>query len=121
MRFEEGITMSKTSFIDSVEVKSPCTEDWDKMHGNDRVRFCDHCAKDVKNLSAVTRKEAMRMVRASGGKICIRYIKDPVTNRPLFADQLLQITRRAPGLAARVMSAAMKLSTMTYAQSDSTT
>lgn len=113
--------MSKKSFIDSVEVKSPCSEDWEKMHGNDRVRFCDHCAKDVKNLSAVTRKEAMRMVRASGGSLCIRYVKDPVTNRPLFADQLFQITRRAPGLAAGVMTASLSLASMTYAQSESTT
>jgi len=108
--------MSKKSFIDSVEVKSPCTEDWEKMHGNDRVRFCDHCAKDVKNLSAVTRKEAMRLVRASGGNLCIRYVQNPVTKRPLFANQLLQITRRTPGLAAGVMSASVSLSTMAYAQ-----
>ena len=113
--------MSKKSFIDSVEVKSPCTENWDKMHGNDRVRFCSHCTKDVKNLSAVTRKEAMRIVRASNGGICIRYVRDTVTNRPLFADQLLQITRRAPGLAAGVMTASLSLSAMTYAQSESST
>ncbi len=110
--------MSKKSFIDSVEVKSPCTEDWEKMHGNDRVRFCDHCAKDVKNLSVVTRKEAMRIVRASGGNLCIRYIQNPVTKRPLFADQLLQITRRTPRLTAGVMSASLSLSTISYAQGD---
>ena len=108
--------MSKRSSIDSVEVKGPCTEDWEKMHGNDLVRFCSHCAKDVKDLSALTRKEAMRMVRASNGGICIRYVKDPETNRPLFADQLFQITRRAPGLAAGVMTASIALSTAVYAQ-----
>src|SRR5258708_33523783 len=113
--------MSKKSFIDSVEVKSPCTEDWEKMRGNDRIRFCDHCAKDVKNLSAVTRKEAMRLMRASGGGICIRYIKDPVANRPIFVDQLLQITRRSPGIAAGVMTVSLSLSAITYAQSESTT
>src|SRR5687768_15372186 len=108
--------MSRKSFIDSVEVKSPCTEDWDKMHGNERVRFCDHCAKNVNNLSEMTRKEAARMVRASGGSLCIRYIKHPTTRRPLFADQLIQLTRRAPGLTASVMSASMALSTHAYAQ-----
>lgn len=111
--------MSKKSFIDSVEVKNPCTEDWEKMHGNDRVRFCDHCAKDVKNLSAVTRKEAMRMVRASGGSLCIRYKENPATRRPIFADQLFQITRRSPSIAAGVMTASLSLSTLTYAQGSS--
>ena len=110
--------MSKKSFIDSVEVKNPCSEDWTKMRGNARVRFCDHCAKEVKNLSAVTRKEAMRIVRASDGGICIRYIPDPVTKRPMFANQLFQITRRTPGLAAGVMTASLSLASISYAQSE---
>lgn len=110
--------MSKKSFIDAVKVEVPCSEDWEKMHGNDRVRFCSHCAKDVKNLSAVTRKEAARLVRSSDGNICIRYIKNPVTQQPLFAEQLLQITRRTPGFAAGLMTASLALSTMTYSQSE---
>ncbi|CAN5525419.1 hypothetical protein BH10ACI3_BH10ACI3_12780 [soil metagenome] len=108
--------MSKMSFIDGVKVSSPCTEDWEKMHGNDRIRFCDHCVTEVKDLSAITRKEAMRIVRAADGNICIRYAKDAATNRMLFADQLINITRRSPGIAAGVMTASIALSTAAYAQ-----
>ncbi len=108
--------MSKKHFIDSVEVKNPCTEDWEQMHGNDRVRFCSHCSKHVNNLSEMTRKEAMRLVRASGGNLCIRYIQNPATKRPMFAEQLMQITRRTPGLAAGVMTASIALSGGVYAQ-----
>lgn len=108
--------MSKKSFIDSVRVDTPCGENWEKMHGNERVRFCGHCAKDVKNLSAVTRKQAMRIVRASDGGICIRYRTNKMTNRPMFANQLFQITRRSPGLTASVMAASLGLSSMTFAQ-----
>ncbi|CAN5434176.1 hypothetical protein BH10ACI2_BH10ACI2_09640 [soil metagenome] len=108
--------MSKKSSVDSVEVKNPCTEDWNKMHGNARVRFCDHCAKDVKNLSAVTRKEAMRLVRALDGNICVRYVKDPATGRPLFASHFSRITRVAPTFASGVMTASIALSTAAYAQ-----
>lgn len=110
---------SNRSFIDSVEVKKPCTESWDEMSGNEQVRFCSHCAKNVNNLSEMTRKEATRLVRASGGNLCIRYIPHPVTRRPMFAEQLLQITRRTPRLTAGVMSASLSLSTMAYAQGDS--
>lgn len=102
-----------------MKVASPCSKDWEKMHGNDRVRFCDHCAKDVRNLSAVTRKEAVRLVRASGGGLCVRYVKDPRTGRPLFADHLISITRRSPGIAAGVMSASLALSTAAFAQNGS--
>ncbi|MFN0141141.1 MAG: ankyrin repeat domain-containing protein [Pyrinomonadaceae bacterium] len=108
--------MSKKSFIDSVKVGSPCGESWEKMAGSDRVRFCSHCSKHVNDLSTMTRKEAARFVRRSGGDICIRYIADPVTRQPLFANQLLQITRRASGIAAGVVSASMSLSTVSYAQ-----
>ncbi len=108
--------MSKKSFIDSISVSSPCSEDWEKMHGNDRVRFCDHCAKNVRDLSAVRRKEAMRMVQASGGGLCVRYVKDPHTGLPLFADQLINITRRSPGIAAGVMTASLALSTAAFSQ-----
>jgi hypothetical protein len=64
--------MSKKSIIDSVRVGEPCSEQWEKMRGNDRVRFCSHCTRDVTNLSAINRKEASRLVLASGGNICIR-------------------------------------------------
>ena len=112
--------MSKKSFIDSVEVKSPCTEDWSHMQGNERVRFCSHCSKSVNNLSEMTRKEAIRLVRASGGSLCIRYVANPVTKRPMFADHLLQITRRTPSLAAGVMTASLAMSTPVWAQGDVT-
>jgi hypothetical protein len=110
--------VSKKSFIDSVKVGSACGEKWEHMAGNDRVRFCSHCSKSVNNLSEMTRKQAARLVRASDGKICIRYVVDPVTRRPVFAEQLLQITRRAPGLAAGVMTASMSLSTAAYSQGE---
>jgi hypothetical protein len=50
--------MSKKKVIDAIEVKSPCSESWDEMQGNDQVRFCSHCAKSVNNLSEMTRREA---------------------------------------------------------------
>ncbi len=112
--------MSKNGFIDTVSVGSPCSEDWNKMVGSDQVRMCEHCAKDVNNISEMTRKDAKRLVRASDGNICIRYMQHPVTKRPVFADQLHQITRRAPGIAAGVMAASMSLSTMAYAQETGT-
>jgi Ankyrin repeats (3 copies)/Carboxypeptidase regulatory-like domain/Ankyrin repeats (many copies) len=109
--------MSKKSLIDSIEVKDPCSETWDKMSGNDQVRFCGHCSKNVNNISEMTRKDALRLVRGSNGNLCVRYVRHPVTNRPLFVENLYKITRRAPGLAAGVMTASITLSTAAYAQS----
>ena len=109
--------MSKKSFIDSVKVASACGENWEQMEGNDRVRFCSHCSKSVNNLSEMTRKEATRFVRKAGDTACIRYFTVPGSDRPVFADQFLQITRRAPSIAAGVMTASVALSSQAYGQS----
>lgn len=108
--------MSKKSFIDSVEVQTPCDADWNEMTGNDSVRFCGHCSKSVNNISTLRRKDAMRLVRASDGDLCIRYIPNPTTKRPMFVEQLVQIARRTPSFAAGVMSASISLSTLAYGQ-----
>lgn len=108
--------MSKSKFTDSIEVKSPCDESWDEMQGNDKVRFCSHCAKSVNNISLLSRKKAEKIVRASNGNICIRYIKNPETGRPFYAQDLYKITRRAPVLAAGVVAATLGISSAAYAQ-----
>src|SRR6516162_8887116 len=37
-----------------LRVASPCPADWNAMQGDDRVRFCGQCEKNVYNLSAMT-------------------------------------------------------------------
>lgn len=110
--------MSKKKFLETIEVKTPCTESWDEMQGNGKVRFCSHCAHSVNNLSDMTFKEAMKLVRRSEGRLCVRYDVDPATRRPLFANPLHQIARRTPRLAAGVMTASIALSAGAYAQTE---
>ena len=107
--------MKKKNLVDAIKVASPCTEDWDEMTGNKKVRFCSHCDLNVNNLSEMSRRETMRLVKKSGGKLCVRYIEHPVTKVPVFADRLYQIGRRA-GIAAGVLGASLAVSTVSYAQ-----
>lgn len=86
------------------------------MKGDDKIRFCSHCAFEVNDISALSRKQAMHLVRSSEGRICVRYVKNPADGKIRFAGKLYQITRRA-GLAAGVLGASLTLSTMAYAQS----
>jgi hypothetical protein len=44
--------------LDQIKIASPCSADWDRMEGTDRVRFCGECKKNVFNLSAMTRRDA---------------------------------------------------------------
>ena len=40
------------------------------MKGDDRVRFCEGCRKNVYNLSALSRDEAERLIQSHDGKLC---------------------------------------------------
>jgi len=110
----EDISMSKNSVY---EIKSPCTESWNEMSGNERVRFCSHCAKDVNNISEMTERKARKLVRRSAGSLCIRYRVDPATKSPIFAPRIVQIAGRA-GIAAGVLGSSMALSAPVIAQGD---
>ena len=61
--------------LDSVQIASPCTANWDEMIGDDRARFCTHCQKDVFNLSALPREEAETFLRARTAEVCVRLYK----------------------------------------------
>lgn len=67
--------MSKKSFEQRLKVLSPCSADWEKMVGNDQVRFCEHCSKSVNNISEMTREQALELVLRSNGRLCVRYYK----------------------------------------------
>ncbi len=64
-----------TSPLEGVRVASPCPADWDKMAGDDRVRYCNQCELHVYNLSGMTRREAESLVSNAEGWLCIRYYR----------------------------------------------
>jgi hypothetical protein len=101
----------------SLNVNSPCEADWDSMAGNDEVRFCAHCEKSVHNVSAMTRKDAMRFVRANAGGVCVRFYSAP-SGRTLHANEgkLHRVTRRASLVAAGAFGAVVALGSSVVAQ-----
>jgi hypothetical protein len=58
--------------LDQIKIASPCSADWEQMEGNDRVRFCGECKKNVFNLSAMTRRDADALLRETNGSLCTR-------------------------------------------------
>jgi hypothetical protein len=43
------------------------------MDGDERVRFCRDCNRNVYNLSAMTKREARRVVAEREGRLCVRF------------------------------------------------
>jgi hypothetical protein len=58
--------------LDSLQVVSPCTVSWSSMKGDDAVRFCGKCRRNVYSLAAMTRVEAVEVIDRLEGRGCIR-------------------------------------------------
>jgi hypothetical protein len=71
-RLLDQLSPCQSSPLDDLRIASPCSADWNQMDGNERVRFCGQCQKNVYNLSALPRLEAERLLHESEGQICIR-------------------------------------------------
>ncbi|MFN7701363.1 MAG: hypothetical protein ACK6CU_09235 [Deltaproteobacteria bacterium] len=58
-----------------LSIASPCREKWNAMVGDDRVRHCSRCDKDVYNLSGMTGPEITALLARRGERPCVRFFK----------------------------------------------
>ena len=72
---DEFHARARLPVLDNIRVAAPCSASWDKMTGDDRVRACGDCQKNVYNLSSLTRDEAETLIREKEGKLCVRYFQ----------------------------------------------
>jgi hypothetical protein len=61
--------------LERIHIASPCPADWNAMVGDDRVRFCKKCQKNVYNLSAMPHAEAERLVSERESRMCVSFYK----------------------------------------------
>src|ERR1700694_4305176 len=61
--------------LDHVRIAAPCNADWDRMLGDERVRFCGQCTLHVYNLSGMTRSEAESLIARTEGRLCVRFYR----------------------------------------------
>lgn len=71
---------------EDLHIPEPCHEDWDKMRGDDRKRFCDSCTKHVHNLSEMTREEAAKLLE-NNSNLCVQYASVP-SGEVFFRDSI---------------------------------
>lgn len=62
--------MPEDSHLDKVRIARPCPARWEEMAGDERVRFCGLCRKNVYNLSAMSREAAERLIEERQGQMC---------------------------------------------------
>ena len=56
-----------------LRIATPCKAPWENMDGDERVRFCRECNRNVYNLSAMADAEARRVVAEREGRLCVRF------------------------------------------------
>jgi len=79
--------------LEGLRVASPCPAKWEDMVGDDRVRFCGSCAKNVYDLSAMTRDEAERFVASRTEAVCVTF-RRRADGRVLTSDCPVGVRRR---------------------------
>ena len=102
--------MSAKHPLDNIKITSPCTADWNSMTGNDHVRFCRHCNLAVHDLSTLTRKQALRIISKSQGRLCVRYMVRPDETVKARSSSLVRIGRRTSRIAAGAFGATIAVS-----------
>lgn len=60
--------------LPEITIANPCSESWDGMDGNAKLRFCESCGKSVHNLAEMTSRDVERLAMraAMGDPICAR-------------------------------------------------
>lgn len=59
--------------LPKIQIASPCSANWERMDGNERVRRCADCNLDVHNFSAMTRQEIEALISKHSGRLCARF------------------------------------------------
>lgn len=57
----------------AISLAYECPYKWSKMNGDDRVRFCKSCQKNVYNISKMSRNEAVKLISTKEGDLCVRF------------------------------------------------
>jgi len=70
---EDARTRARLPVLDNIRVAAPCPAEWAEMTGDERVRHCGECRRDVYNLSGMTRDEAEALILGKAGRLCVRY------------------------------------------------
>jgi hypothetical protein len=72
--------MDSEEMLSQFAIRTPCPMDWDRMLGNDRVRFCDRCQKHVYNLTTMSPDETAALIstiRDRNERRCVRLYQRP--------------------------------------------
>jgi len=69
------VSVVGSSLLPTIEVVEPCTNSWDSMPGDERVRHCSECNLNVYNSTGLSVDELFSLVTDREGRLCMRLYK----------------------------------------------
>lgn len=93
--------------LHNIRVASPCSADWNKMEGTERVRFCSACQLNVYNFSEMTEREIRQLIQSHvGRRLCGRLYrrKDGTILTRNCPVGLRSVVRRLSRVAGAILS-----------------
>jgi hypothetical protein len=94
--------------VDDIRIATPCHASWDEMHGDERVRFCGSCRKNVYTLDGMSKREIRTLFEETEGRACVRlYRREDGT--VLTADCPIGLAAKAKAAARRAYAMSMLL------------
>ena len=63
--------------LDQLKIISPCSNDWNRMSGDEKKRFCSRCNKFVYDFSQMTQQQVDTIVSIHQGRMCARMTRWP--------------------------------------------
>jgi hypothetical protein len=109
--------MRRARVLDSLRVVTPCPVKWASMKGDDAVRFCDRCQKNVYNVAALSPAEAVALIERAEGRVCM-VLTRRADGTVVTGDCWAQLRRaRKRGLLALATAAPVIIATTVWSQS----
>jgi hypothetical protein len=59
-----------------VSIPKPCPKNWNELHGDSKIRFCEHCQQSVHNLSELNQKERNTLLSNRQQTPCVAFETD---------------------------------------------
>jgi hypothetical protein len=100
---DEELADHRSPLVDAITIDTPCRARWEDMQGDDVVRRCHRCQRDVHDLSRMTREEIEALFARAAETPCVR-LRRRRDGRVVTAD--CPIERPGAGLRALQVVAA---------------
>jgi hypothetical protein len=91
------------------ELATPCMAAWDDMKGDERVRHCGQCKKNVYSVSELTRDEFDALIVKHEGRLCARFYlraDGTIVTKDCKSNIRMRPHKLALGLGAAALAAA---------------